>query len=415
MDWKQNRLFIGAAVLLVLGGLATYLVQSRTGDTDTASGSARPTLPEIDRDAVRALEITRPAPSGEGEPEHVRLELHDGHWRVTQPVDAEADGSAIDTALDKLHDLHEGVAGTAATTSTHHDELEVDEAHGVHVVVHGEGDTVLADLVIGAFRGGSTMVRQSGQDTVVTVRGSIRFAFARDLKDWRNRAMLDLETDQIASAEWVGPNGTFRFSRPEVAAEPPAPPPEGEEAEDTDEPATHLGDWAVTEVSYLPPPPEGDAGVPAAPLVPVTALANFAASRVTSVVSSLAHMRAADFAAADVDRAAAGITDASARVTLTVRHGADTERHTVVVGGEASSGNFYAMHDDDPTIFVISRFLMEKVSPQASAFEQTPTAAAPEPEGEAEAPPLGGGGGEIPPELMRQIQEQLQARQLGGE
>ncbi len=405
MDWQKNRLFIAAAALLVLGGLAVYLVRSRTGNTDSSEGE-RPTLPTIERDDITALEFTRPPPSGEGEPEHVRLELHDGAWRVTEPVDAPADASAVDTTIDKL--VHLAVVGTAATHPEHHAELEVDDEHGVHVIVHGASG-VLLNMMVGAFRGGSTMVRQSGQDTVVTVRGSIRFAFARDLKDWRNRSMLDLEAGEVRVAEWVGPNGTFRFARPEVAGE-PTPPAEGED-EAPSAPATTLGDWAPTEVSYVPPPPEGDAGVAVAPAAPSTTLANFAASRVTSVVSSLAHMRAADFAAADVDRAGAGISDASARVTLTIGSGESAERHTVVVGSEASSGNFYAMRDEDPTIFVISRFLMEKVSPQASAFEQTAAAAAPEPTEDGPAPI---GADQIPPDLMRQIQEQMQARGMGG-
>lgn len=408
MDWKQNRLFIAAAALLALGGLAAYLVQSRTGDT-TTGGTERPTLPAIAEGDVTALDITRPPPSGEGEPEHVRLELHDGTWHVTQPIEALADSSALDTALDKLDELE--VAGLAATHAEHHEELEVDEAHGVHVVVHGADDAVIADLLIGAFRGGTTMVRVSGQDSVVTVRGSIRFAFARDLKDWRDRTMLDLEADQVRVAEWVGPNGSFAFARPEVAAE-PTPPAEGDEDEAADEaPAgPHLGDWAPTAVSYVPAA-DTDAGVPTA-AVPSTTLPDFAASRVTSLVSSLAHLRASDFAAADIDAAAAGFTDTSARVTLTVGTGDAAERHTIRVGNEASSGQFYAMRDSDPTVFIISRFLMEKVSPAASAFEQTAAAAAAP--SEDDAPPMPGGGGEIPPDLMRQIQAQLQAQGLGG-
>src|SRR4249920_1030463 len=98
MDWQKNRLFIAAVALLALGGLATYLVRSRTGDTDSGA-SERPTLPDVDEDAVTALDITRPPPSGEGEPEHVRLERHDGVWRVASPIDALADASSLDTAL----------------------------------------------------------------------------------------------------------------------------------------------------------------------------------------------------------------------------------------------------------------------------------------------------------------------------
>lgn len=404
MNWQQNRLYIGAGALIAMCGLAYYLVHSRTGDT-ISSPTERPTLPPIDQDEVTAIDITRPAPSGTGDPEHVRLELHDDVWHVTQPIEALADASALDTALDKLDELD--VAGIAATHAGHHAELEVDDAHGVHVTVHGASDAVIADLIIGAFRGGSTMVRVAGQDTVVTVRGSIRFAFARDLKDWRNRAMLDVEADQVRVAEWVGPNGTFRFERPLVT--PPAPAPvEGEEAVDAGPRAPTLGDWAPLYVSYLPAA-GADAGV-APTAVPVTTLANFAASRVTSTISSLAHMRASDFAATTIDRAGAGITDTSAHVTLTTGDGDTVHRFTIRVGSEASAGNFYAMRDGDPTVFVVSSFLRDKINATSETFEQTAAAAA---EAEEEAPsPMGGG--DIPPDLMRQIQAQLQAQGLGG-
>jgi hypothetical protein len=403
MDWQNNRLYIAAAALLVLGGLAFYLVRHNTGDTVTTT-TERPTLPHIERDDVTALDITRPGTDGAA-PEHVRLERHDDHWFVTQPIEAPADPSAIDTALEKLGDLE--VAGLAASHAEHHAELEVDDGHGVHVVVHGANDETLADLIVGAFRSGNTMVRAGGQDTVVTVRGSIRFAFSKDLKDWRDRGMLDVEADHVRAAEWVGPNGTFRFQRPEVAAAPSEPPAEGEEAPAPAGPT--LGDWQPVEVSYVPAV-DTDAGV-APPAAPLTTLEHYAASRVTSMISSLAHMRASDFAAADVTREGAGITASSPRVTIEVVENGTPTRRTITLGGTASEGNFFATRDGDDTIFIISRFLSERVSPTAASFTEAAPAPAPS---EDEAPPMPGGAGGLPPELMEQLQRQLQAQGLGG-
>jgi hypothetical protein len=411
MDWQNNRLYIGVGLLVVLGGLAVYLTRANTGDRTTGGGE-QPTLPTITDTDVHVLDITRPAPSGEGEPEHVRLELHDGHWRVTQPLDAVAAEDAAHQAVDRLAHIHEDVTGVASRNAEHHEELEVDEAHAVHVRALGDGDAVLMDLFIGAFRGGSTMVRVDGNDTVVSVHGSMRHLFARDLKDWRDRTMLDLEPAQVHVAEWVGPHGTFRFERPETPAEPPPPPPEGEEAPPPPAPTTHYGDWAPVTISYVPAAPADDAGVPP-PTAPVTTLEHFASSRVTSVISGLAHMHASDFAAASVDRAAAGLDDTAARVTLTVHTDDGDETHTVRVGGEASSGSYYAMRDDDPTIFVIPSTLQTKVSPEASSFEQAPAAATPTPSEGDDMPALpGGGGGELPPELRQQLEQMM--RQQGG-
>jgi hypothetical protein len=410
MDWQQNRLFIAAAVLLLAGVLAFYMVRSGTGDTVVGT-SERPTLPDIDEDDVTALDLTRPGTDG-GEAEHVRLERHDGVWHVVDPITALADPSALDTALDKLDELE--VAGIAASHASHHEELEVDDAHGVRVVVHGADDAVVADLLIGAFRGGNTMVRVSGQDQVVTVRGSIRFAFSRDLKDWRNRSVLDLEADDVRQIAFTGPNGTFRFARPVTA---PAPAPtEHEDGEDEEAPPAGptLGDWAPVEVSYVPAPAaDVDAGPAPAAAAAVTTIEHFAASRVRSIVSSLAHMRASDFAETSMTRESAGFTAASPRVTLTVGEG---EQHVVTLGAEVpgDSHNFYAMRDGDDTIFVISRFLSEKVHPTAASFEESATPTPP-PSDEGEMPEMPGGpGGQIPPELMEQIQRQLQAQGMGG-
>ncbi len=409
MDWQQNRLFIAGAVLLIAGALAFYMVRSRTGDTVVGT-TERPTLPDIDEDDVTALDLTRPA-SETGPAEHVRLERHDGVWHVVDPIQALADPSAIDTALDKLDELE--IAGIAASHASHHEELEVDDAHGVHVVVHGADDAVIADLIVGAFRGGNTMVRVSDQDQVVTVRGSIRFAFSRDLKDWRNRSVLDLEADEVREIAFTGPNGTFRYTRPTTA---PAPIGEDEEA------PTHaaLGDWQQTEISYVPAPAtDADAGPARAPAAPLTAIEHFTPSRVRSIVSSLAHMRASDFAEPGVTLEGAGFSGLSPRVTLTLGEGAEAQHHTVTLGGETpgESHNFYAMRDGDDTIFVISRFLSEKINPTAAAFEEsaTPTPAPSDGDGEGEMPEMPGGpGGQIPPELMEQIQRQLQAQGMGG-
>lgn len=409
MNWQQNRLFIAAAVLLVAGALAFYMVRSRTGDTVVGT-SERPSLPDIDEDDVTALDLTRPGTDG-APADHVRLERHDGVWHVVDPIAALADPSALDTALDKLDELE--VAGIAASHDTHHEELEVDEAHGVHVVVHGADDAVIADLIVGAFRGGNTMVRVAGQDQVVTVRGSIRFAFSRDLKDWRNRSVLDLEADDVSEIAFAGPNGTFRFARPVTAPAPAEEPAEGEDEEEAAAPTPTLGEWAPVEVSYVPvPAADVDAGPAPAPAAPLTAIEHFQASRVRSIVSSLAHMRASDFAETSVTRDSAGFTAASPRVTLTI----GDARHVVTLGNEipGDSHNFYAMRDGDDTIFVISRFLSEKIHPTAAAFEESATPPAPEPS-EGDMPEMPGGpGGQIPPELMEQIQRQLQAQGMGG-
>src|SRR5688500_16268878 len=165
MDWQKNRLWIGAVALLVLGGAAIWAVSSRTGDTPRTERDAPSDFPEVDRDDVTVLEITRPGEDGGT----IRLERQDDAWRITQPIEAPADHSAVTTALDKLDELE--LAGVAASAAQFHERLEVDAEHGVRVIARGSDGNALADLWIGAYRSGNTMVRVEGEERVVSVRG----------------------------------------------------------------------------------------------------------------------------------------------------------------------------------------------------------------------------------------------------
>jgi hypothetical protein len=407
MDWQKNRIFIASVVLVLIGGLAIWAVQSRTGDSPQRAGDVPEGFPDVDREAIAVLEITRPEDEGMA----VRLERgEDGTWRLTAPIEAPADQGAVSTALDKLDEMD--VASIAASNAQFHERLEVDTEHGVHVVARDQEGETLADVWIGAFRSGNTMVRVEGQDVVAGVRGSIKFAFNKELRDWRDRSMLALEADDVREAAFVGPNGTFRFVRPTVQREAP----EGEGEGEGEGPSTELGDWQIAEVSYVPPPTDG--GVAAR--VAQSTIEGFAPTKVRSIVSSLARMRASDFAASDVTREGAGITDASPRVTLTVGEGDAATQHVVRLGSEANEErhDYYAMREGDETIFVISRFLGERVHPTAASFTQTAAPATPEPaEGAGAMPHPGGevgGGAQLPPEVMEQIRRQLEQQGLGG-
>src|SRR5690606_3011192 len=131
----------------------------------------------------------------------------------------------------------------------------VDEAHGVRVIAKA-GETTLGDLWLGSFGGGSTMVRPEGQDEVLAVSGSIKFAFNKPVKDWRNRRVVDVRPTDVTRVSFENADGTWRFER---------------NAED---------EWTLS---------EGQAEIE-----------RFGPAKVQSAVASLARMRAVDFAAPDV-------------------------------------------------------------------------------------------------------------------
>lgn len=368
---KRYRLLIGGVVLLGMIGLAWWAVRARTGDTaPTEAAAAATTLPEIDRDAITEIEIRRP-----GDEAAIRLVKDGESWRLAAPVEAPAASSNVDTALDKLTDLD--VRGVASSNAQFHERLEVDEEHGVRVIARAGGETLI-DMWVGAFRGGNTMVRLEGEDRVLMVRGSIKFAFNKPVRDWRDRAILDVEPDSVSSVTFTNDNGTFAFRK-------------GEEA------------WEqVTEA------PEGGEAPPA--------IERFAPTKVRTSVSSLARLRASDFAGADVTVESAGLGEGAARVVLVAGEGEEARTTTLLVGGEVGEQSRYVMREGDSTIFVVSRFMAERLVPNTEAFQEAEPGEAgaepPPPDPHGGMPP--GGGGQIPPELMQQIQRQLQQQGMGG-
>lgn len=415
MDFQKNRLAIGAVLLVVLGGLAVWAVNAKTGDTPVHQ-SASDGFPEVERDSIATLEIKRP----EDEAPVILTRGESDAWRVTQPVEAEADASNVSEVLSKLADL--APARIVATGEDVFDDLEVDTEHGVHVVAKSAGGETLMDLWIGKYGSQQTMIRIEGDERVIGVSGSIKFAFNRPLRDWRDRGMLDLTAEDVREAVWTSPNHTFAFVRSETASAEPTEAegaeagedseaseaegssgPEGSSGESTEaEAGPTLGEWQVREVSYQPDAPSAPGEPGAEPAAVRTELEHFAASKVRTFISSLATMRANDFADPGTDAASAGIGDESPRVTLTTADGSFTVRLGNALPGE--NRGFFAQVEGDPTIFQISSFLGERVDPGASAFQES---AAP-PAAPAGGPGAELGGNNLPPEVMEQLRRQLE-------
>ena len=396
---SQSKLVAALVAFFVLAGGATYVIVKRTGEEETqVADQGLPTLPTIDRETITSLVVTRPAQEG-GMAETVHLEKRDGTWFVTEPVEATADANAVDTALTRLAELE--VTGIAATNPDNHERLEVSDDKAIRVEVRAGDETVIT-LLVGAYRGRSTMVRLPDDDRVLALKGSIKFAFNKALKDWRDKRILEESAETVVAVRFENTNGAFSFAR--------------------------NGEGAWTQA-------EGEAPIE-----------RFGSTKVQSLVSSLANMRAVDFAAADVTASAAGFDAPTGTVTMEVREESDepsaegTEGATaegeataegaaspsvptrtvrLQIGGAREGTEFYVRREGEPTIYVISQYLADRARPASSAFQDAEPGA--EGEGEPEMPPglggpggpggpggFGGPGGELPPELMEQIQRQLQ-------
>jgi hypothetical protein len=356
---NNSRLFIALAILVGLGAAAVVTTRSRESRTTLEKPTA--TLPAIKKEELTELEIAKP-----GRPTIV-LKKQGDKWSLTAPLAAEANMTAVDGALDKLTDLK--VAGIAATRKENHERLEVDAAHGIRVKAKG-GDKQLLDMYVGASKSSGTLVRVEGQEPVLTVRGSIRYAFDKEPKDFRKREITDLDAAELTAIAFSSSKGSFKFERP----------------------ATEGAVW--TQAKGEKP------------------IAKFDPAQVESLVGTAADLRAADFAEPGEAPSNTGLDAPSAKVALTKKDGTTVE---VAIGKQHAAGNdYYARATGSDVVYRLAKYSADRLMPDAKFFEKVekpPQAAAPE-----GMPPMGmglpggSGSGQISPEMMQQIQRQLAAQ-----
>lgn len=373
MQWRKNRVAIGAVAFLALLGGTIWAVGTRD-DVPMEAAAAIPTL-EIDKEAVTSLEITRP---NEGGTELVILSKVGDDWRVTSPLEADADPNNVQSALNRLAQL--SPSGLVATRPENYTRLEVDDAQAVKVVVH-VGEAPPIQLRIGKYSNGVTMVRIEDRTEVFSVDGSVRFPFDRDLSAWRNRRVTEIQTGDVQEVEFDSDRGTFRFSR------------------------------------------QDDSWVPAEKQKPIR---NFDPKKVEGLVSTAARLTASGFAPSEVSSARAGFNEPEATITLHVAstaedangetEGASAQPRVVAlqIGGQTDKDSeFYLRRSDDQTIYVVSKYLSDRLRPDAESFEK-PVDEPPPPSPSARPGMQGmpqGQQPQLPPEVMQQLQEQIRQQQ----
>lgn len=342
-------------MFVALLGLTLWAVNRRDREPTNVAD-----IPEIEltEEAITQIEITRP--SGEV----VLLSNAGGAWRVVAPLEAEADETNVETALKRLTDLR--IARLVATRPENYERLQVDDANAVEVVVKA-GDEILHELAIGKYADGMTMVRIDDRTEVFGASGSLRYAFDRDLKTWRNRRVTSEDAAKVSTIRFESPNGTFEFNRD--------------------------GDtWKVS--------------------TGAKSLDELDPKKVAGIVSTAARLMASDFAPQDFSLARAGLSEPKATVTMTL---AENEGPIVLeLGASAEDNNeVYLRRKGGDTIYLVSEYLAKRLQPDGNSFEKIDEPPAPPATAPSQAQQGQQGQPQLPPEVMRQIREQIEAQQQG--
>ena len=350
MASRKNRTAIGAIAFILLLGLTFVALDQR----DQLSGDdAQMPIVNMPESSISELQVTRP------NEKTTVLRKVDGQWRVTAPIDAKADISAVNTAILKLSQT--SVKSIVSTKPDHYQRLEVDPEQAVHIAVtHGSGDVTKLD--VGKYANGYTMARVNDSEVVYGLEGEFLPAVDRSLDKWRDTKILYVQPRSVTAVTYDSDRGRFSFVR---------------DAAMTDELP-----WRQA---------EGEAPIE-----------NFEARRVSGLVSSLVNLRAVGFAGDEIDASEAGLEPPLGVITMTgiadsgsfgVRPGepikaeepSGPQTFVIEVGGPSEDEKSYYLRrrGGDP-IYIISGHTHNRLRPATKFFQEQGAAGAQGTEGSAE-------------------------------
>lgn len=183
-----------AAIFVVL--LLILILASRRGEEVSKGGEP---LFSLSANDVDMIEI-----AGK---DTVELKKQSGRWHITSPLSYRADQNVVETLLRNLEDLKSD--GIISTKIERRSEYGVDST-GSHVRVVGGGNE-LASFIVGSPSRNYThsYVRKSGADEIYLARGVLNRIYDKELTDWRDKTILESPGEDITGVSIDGMKGAY--------------------------------------------------------------------------------------------------------------------------------------------------------------------------------------------------------------
>jgi hypothetical protein len=211
----ETKLYVALGVLGVLGG-GLYLQNKKVAE-QTAShtlGGQSAALPKIDikDDDIKAIDkiVLNKAGEDGGTPVEIELTKTGEDWKLTKPVEANANQANVKSMLDNLKTLKVSEQIDPATTG--YAKYGVSDDKGLHVVFK-KGSAVVLDARFGENGGRGQMTRIAGKDGVYAVKGYSSYLYARDVKGWRDLTLFKFEEGDVVAATIQNEHGNFSFTK----------------------------------------------------------------------------------------------------------------------------------------------------------------------------------------------------------
>jgi hypothetical protein len=303
-----------AVLAMVLLGAVAFAVM-RSPEKGQRTGPPPRPIPAFKAADVVALETTTE------KQDKTTLEKTGDGWRVKQPKDWPADGTAIKALLDALEKLSYGDVVTEGKQK--HEEMNVADGKAVRLVAKGAGGKVLADFYLGKQLSGFTLLRPAGKDEVWQASGLAQYQVNKDARAWRDHAVFEFAANDAQKLTIaVGPQKLA------LEREPP----------EKDKPGTEK--WKIVE-SVGDGPKMSEA---------------LDTAQAQSAVQGFASLRAADFAD-DKQPADVGLERSPMTVTVTAKD----KPHTLIIG-DTQGEDAYVKDAAAPTIYTVKKYALDKIA-----------------------------------------------------
>jgi hypothetical protein len=218
--WKTG------VALIVLAGLGFYIWKYEWGQ-DVGPDEPKESILVVDEEKVTEISIAST------EAEIIRLVRDEDAWRVEEPFEAPADGSAVDSILTRVGKL-EAEEVVVETTDDLGQYGLAPPARTVTVKVEGEDAPRVVEFGAPAPAGSGVYARTPSSPRVYTVASWVEDSFDKKPFDLRDRDVLHVKRDDVRILEVAGPEGDYALARTDA----------GEWAF-TEPLATRAGRWAV--------------------------------------------------------------------------------------------------------------------------------------------------------------------------
>ena len=359
---KPEQKIAGAvAVLLALGGAFYFTRDSAKAEREAHTGaSAKGDLPNVTVVKEEADKITK-LEFKSGDKEQIVLEKKGDAWEITKPIQAKANKNDIKSLLDGLKDLK--TTDVIDRTTAGYEQYEVADGKGVHFVAYKGADKAL-DLVFGKSGTRGQMVRVVGTDGIWIAQGYQSHLFTKEVKNWRDKSILEFEEANVASVEIENESGKYIFTKAGdnwSGTFKDSGKPKKKDEPKKDDKADAKKDEPKKEEGEKKKKPSGDGW------------ADFDGKKVEDMLRAFKKLNAIDFADADAkdtgleDLEKPAVDGGPAKVTITFKDG----KSVVVLVGKTQKGtNRFVKKPDDGTVWVISSWSADWATAEPSKFEK---------------------------------------------